>query len=165
MILTKELIQQELKKDGSLKNKTYLTKIYSTQELYNFYFNIEHKKCEICSKETKFQNFKLGYDIVCSRSCRTELKSKSYITDYNNIITLEELKIFLLDIFSNTNTANKLNNSFFINNNYIKELNTVLLYLKIINEDKLTIKSPRFTWALKRFCYSLTYLQQECKAS
>ena len=140
MILTKELIHQELKKDGSLKNKTHLTKIYSTQELYNFYFNIEYKKCEICSKETKFQNFKLGYDIVCSRSCRTELKSKSYIPEYNNIITLEELKIFLLDIFSNTNTSNKLNNSFFINNNYIKELNTILLYLKTINEDILTIK-------------------------
>ena len=55
-MLTKEIIFKELRKDGSLKTKTALTKIYSTQELYNFYHSIQNKKCEVCQKETKFLN-------------------------------------------------------------------------------------------------------------
>lgn len=140
MTLTKELIKSELRKDGSLKTKTKLTKFYTTKELYNFYHDTTNKKCEICQKETRFINFKLGYDNVCSRSCRKELLSKSYIPDFNNIISIEELKKFLINEFSNTNTSNKLNIAFFINNNYIKELNTLLLYMKLINEQNMNIK-------------------------
>ena len=140
MILTKEIISSELRKDGSLKTKTQLTKFYTTQELYNFYHDTSHKKCKICQKETRFINFKLGYDNVCSRSCRKEFISKQFIPDFNNIIQIEELKKFLINEFSNTNTSNKLNIAFFINNNYIKELNTLLLYMKQINEQNMNIK-------------------------
>jgi hypothetical protein len=140
MILTKEIISSELRNDGSLKTKTQLTKIYTTQELYNFYHDTSHKKCEICQKETRFMNFKLGYDDVCSRSCRKELLSKQFIQDLNNTISIEELKEFLLKEFSNMNTSNKLNKAFFINNKYIKELNTLLLYMKQINEQNINIK-------------------------
>lgn len=138
--LTKEIIQSELRKDGSLKTKTYLTKFYSTQELYNFYHNVNNKNCEICQKETRFQNFKLGYDNVCSRSCRTKFKSTEYVPDFNNTMQIEELKEFLVNKFSNCNTSNKLNRAFFINNNYIKELNTILLYMIQINEQNMNIK-------------------------
>ncbi len=140
MKLSKDLIKSELRKDGSLKTKTPLTKFYTTQELYNFYHDTSHKKCEICQKETRFINFKLGYDNVCSRSCRKVSLSKEYTPDFKNVIQIEELKEFLLKEFSNTNTSNKLNKAFFINNNYIKELNTLLLYMYKINETNLTIK-------------------------
>jgi len=140
MNLTKEIISSELRKDGSLKTKTQLTKFYTTKELYNFYHNTTNKKCEICKKETRFVNFKLGYDNVCSRSCRKEFISKQFIPDFNNTISIEELKEFLLKEFSNTNTSNKLNKAFFINNNYIKELNTLLLYMKQINEQNINVK-------------------------
>ena len=138
--LTKEMIKLELRKDGSLKTKTQLTKIYTTQELYNYYHNLTNKKCEICQKETRFKNFKLGYDKVCSRSCRKSLKSKEYIPNFNNILEIEELKKFLLKEYSSVNTTNKLNNSFFINNNYIRELNTILYYMKESNISKMSIK-------------------------
>ena len=138
--LTKETIKLELRKDESLKTKTYLTKLYTVQELYNYYHNLTNKKCEICQKETRFKNFKLGYDNVCSRSCRKLLKSKEYIPNFNNIIEIEKLKIFLLKEYSGVNTTNKLNKSFFINKDYIKELNTLLYYMKEISETKISIK-------------------------
>jgi hypothetical protein len=138
--LSKEIIENELKTDGSLKNKTKLTNYFTPQQLYNFYHMTEDKKCVICGNKTKFLNFKQGYDEVCSRSCRKEYKSKNYIPDYTNIISIEELKIFIIKNFTNCNTSNKLNVSFFITNNYIKEINTILLYMKTIGEEKLTIK-------------------------
>lgn len=138
--LTKEMIQSNLRTDGSLKTKTELTKYYTTQELYNFYHNVENKKCEICTQNTRFLNFKQGYDNVCSRSCRKEFLAKEYKPDFNNTVQIEELKDFFRNIFSNTNTSNKLNVAFFINNNYIKELNTILLYMKQINEQNMNIK-------------------------
>ncbi len=139
-MLTKEIIFKELRKDGSLKTKTALTKIYSTQELYNFYHSTQNKKCEICQKETKFLNFKIGYDEVCSRSCRKKYNSNKYIPDFSNTITIEELKQFLIDLFSNCNTSNKLHISYFLNNNYIKEINTILKYMSDIEQTKLDIK-------------------------
>ena len=139
--LTKKSIESELRKDGSLKTKNTLTKYYTPKQLYDFYYNVlEPKKCNICNNETKFLNFKNGYDKVCSRSCRKTLLSKEYIPDFNNIISTEELKIFLLNEFKECNVSNKLNYAFFINNNYIKELNTLLLYMKNINETKINIK-------------------------
>lgn len=71
--LSIDIIKSELKKDGSLKNKTKLTNYFTPQEIYNFYHNTKNKECIICGKQTKFKNFKQGYDEVCSRSCRKNL--------------------------------------------------------------------------------------------
>lgn len=141
MDITKAIILEELKKDGSLKNKTYLTKFKTPEELYNIYNEGISNKCSICNKPTRFLNFKRGYDEVCSRECRKKLAAKKFVYDENNITDIETLKEFIRCEY-NTNVANKLNISFFINNNYIKELNTVIKYLKSINEniEDLTIK-------------------------
>lgn len=138
--LTKELIKAEIKEDGSLKNRTYLTKFYSTQDLYNYFHNCSSSSCKICSKETKFLNFKLGYDDVCSRSCRKKLKAKEFIPDYSNTVSLEELKNFILKEFKDSNTSNKLNIAYFVNNGFIKELNTILDYMSKSGEQNLNIK-------------------------
>lgn len=69
-----------------------------------------------------------------------KLISNNYTPDFQNIIKIEELKKFILSEFLNTNTANKLNISYFVKNNYIKELNTIMLYMNIIGEEKITVK-------------------------
>lgn len=124
-MIEKQQIKKIIRKDGSLNTRSSFLKEYSPEELFNMYYSDIENKCKICSKNTKFLSFKNGYDKACSRECRKQLKSLEYVPDSDKIVDLLTLKNFIKNTYSNGNNTNRLNVSYFINNNYIKELNTI----------------------------------------
>jgi len=133
MKIDKHEISKWIKLDGGLITKNPFKE--TTEELYLLYHNIDKPKCKVCDNMVKFRNFKIGYDSVCSRQCNIKLSEILYnknTSDYLNYgyISIDSLKTFLLEnIVENSST--KLNHHYFITNNYIKELNTLLKYTSL----------------------------------
>lgn len=145
MIVSKEIIEQELKSDGSLKSRSSLTKEYTPEDLFRIYHGSVEDKCVICGNKTKFINFKRGYDIVCSRECRKEHLSNSFTPTHENILCRDELIGELIELYSSGDNANKLNIHFFVNNKKTQLINSLHYYgLDIKN---LSIKD------IYDFCY------------
>jgi len=110
----------------------------SPNEIYDFYYG-KNNKCSICGNETKFLNFKNGYDDCCSRECRKLYLEKTYIPDFSNLLSKQELDTFITETYSSGNISNRMTYSYFIKNNKQKELNTLLYYIedKKINSQTL----------------------------